>query len=47
VQAGPKYSERIDHFCFWHIASFGCPAEFGRYLGQADIDQAAPIKPDL
>jgi hypothetical protein len=31
----------------WHIASFRCPAEFGRYRGIADIDQTAPIKPDL
>ena len=28
----------------WHIASFRCDAEFGRYRGKADIDQAAPIK---
>jgi len=25
---------------FWHIASFRCPAEFGRYPGVADIEQA-------
>jgi hypothetical protein len=31
----------------WHIASFRCAAEFGRYRGIADIDQAAPIKLDL
>jgi putative ABC transport system substrate-binding protein len=31
----------------WHIASFRCDAEFGRYRGKADIDQAAPIKLDL
>ena len=31
----------------WHIASFRCAAEFGRYWGIADVDQAAPIKLDL
>jgi hypothetical protein len=31
----------------WHIASFPCEAEFDRYRGKADIDQAAPIKLDL
>jgi hypothetical protein len=31
----------------WHIASFRCAAEFGRYRGIADIEKAAPIKPDL
>ena len=31
----------------WHIASFRGAAEFGRYRGIADIDQAAPIKFDL
>jgi hypothetical protein len=31
----------------WHIASFRCGAEFGRYQGTADIDQAAPIKLDF
>jgi hypothetical protein len=30
----------------WHIASFRCGAEFGRYRGIADIGQA-PIKLDL
>jgi glutathione S-transferase len=28
----------------WHIASFRCAAEFGRYRGIADIDRTAPIK---
>lgn len=32
---------------FWHIATFRCAAEFGRYPGMMDIDQAAPIKLDL
>jgi hypothetical protein len=32
---------------YWHIASYRCGAEFGRYQGIADIDQAAPIKLDL
>src|SRR5450759_1999014 len=39
-----------NHRCdgsYWHIASFRCAAEFGRYRGIADIDQAAPIKLDL
>jgi hypothetical protein len=31
----------------WHIASFRCAAEFGRYRGIADIDHAALIKLDL
>jgi hypothetical protein len=31
----------------WHIASFRCDADFGRYRGIADIDQAAPINLDL
>jgi hypothetical protein len=31
----------------WHIASFRCDAEFGRYRGIADIEQAAPTIPDL
>jgi len=33
--------------CLWRIASFRCDAEFGRYRGIADIDQAAPINLDL
>jgi hypothetical protein len=33
--------------CLWHIASFRCDAEFGRYRGIADIDENAPIKLDL
>src|SRR5216684_3325657 len=37
--------ERSD-FVLWHIASFRCAAEFGRYRGIADIDRAAPIKLD-
>jgi hypothetical protein len=31
----------------WHIASFRCDADFGRYRGIADIDQAASINLDL
>ena len=31
----------------WAIASFRCDAEFGRYRGTADIDQATPIMLDL
>jgi hypothetical protein len=31
----------------WHIASFRSAAEFGRYWGIADIDQASPIDLDL
>jgi len=31
----------------WHIATFRCAAEFGRYRGIADIEQAVPIKFDL
>jgi hypothetical protein len=27
-------------FRYWHIPSFRCDAEFGRYRGIADIDQA-------
>ena len=38
--------ERSD-FVLWPIASFRCDAEFGRYRGKADIDQATPIKLDL
>jgi hypothetical protein len=34
-------------FRHWHIASYRCDAEFGRYRGIADIYQAAPIKLDL
>ncbi len=30
----------------WHIASFRCDTEFGRYRAIADIDQTAPIKLD-
>ena len=30
----------------WHIASFRCALEFGRYRGMPDIDQAAPIRLD-
>jgi len=32
---------------YWQIASFRCDADFGRYRGIADIDQAAPINLDL
>ena len=32
-----------DQFRSWHIASFRCDAEFGRYRSMADIGQAAPI----
>src|SRR5882757_9237729 len=31
----------------WHIATFRCAAEFGRYRGIADIEQVVPIKFDL
>lgn len=31
---------------FWHIASFGCDAEFDRLRSIADIDRAAPVKLD-
>jgi hypothetical protein len=27
---------------YWHIATFRCDAELGRYRGIADIEQAAP-----
>jgi len=30
----------------WHIATFRCAAEFDRYRGIADIEQAAPITRD-
>jgi hypothetical protein len=36
-----------EHVCSWPIATFRCTAEFGRYRGIADVDQAAPIKLDL
>jgi hypothetical protein len=39
-------SETFD-VAYWHIASFRCAAEFGRYRRIADIDQASPIKLDL
>src|SRR6266516_861497 len=32
------------HVACWHIASFGCAAEFGRHRGIADIDRTAPTK---
>ena len=32
------------NFRCWHIASFQCDAEFGRYRGVADIDQAASVR---
>jgi hypothetical protein len=35
------------YFRLWHIASFRCDAEFGRYRAIADIDQTAPIKLNL
>jgi hypothetical protein len=31
----------------WHIATFRFAAEFDRYQGMADIDQAAPINLEL
>ncbi len=34
-------------FHLWHIALFGCDAEFGASRGVADIDQEAPINLDL
>ena len=40
-------SEPLADVDFWHIATFRCAAEFGRYLGIADIEQAVPIKFDL
>jgi hypothetical protein len=40
-------SHRASGFVHWHIASFRCDAEFGRYRGKAGIDQGAPIKLDL
>ena len=36
----------VCNVAYWHIATFRCTAEFGRYRGIADIDQAAPIKLD-
>jgi hypothetical protein len=33
----PPYPDRSD-FVQWHIASFRCDAEFGRYRGIADIE---------
>jgi hypothetical protein len=39
--------EQFRHFGCWHIASFRGAAEFGRYRGLADIEQAAAIKLDL
>src|SRR6266849_1447534 len=38
--------ERSD-FVLWHIATFCCAVEFGRHRGIADIEQAAPAKPEL
>ena len=35
------------HFRFWHIASFRCPAEFGRYRGIADRRSSRTVKLDL
>jgi len=35
-------SSQRSHVGFWHIALFRGTAEFGRYRGTADIDQAAP-----
>ena len=32
------------HVCLWHIASFRCAAEFGRYRGITDIEQTTAIK---
>jgi hypothetical protein len=31
----------------WHIATFRCVLEFGRYRGTADIEPAVPTKRDL
>jgi hypothetical protein len=38
---------RADDVAFWHIASFRCDAEFGRYRGIADLKQPAPLKLNL
>jgi hypothetical protein len=42
--AGADYGLNVH---FWPIASFRYAAEFGRYRGIADINQAAPITLDL
>jgi len=42
-----RISSQRSYAGFWHIASFRCDAEFGRYRAIADIDQAAPINLDL
>src|SRR6267142_1939387 len=36
-QLAASFISKVDR---WHIASFRCPAEFCRYRGIADIDQA-------
>jgi len=41
-----RWSNRRADVRLWHIATFRCAAEFGRYRGIADIEQAAPIKLD-
>jgi hypothetical protein len=42
-----RFAQQGNIFCYWPIATFRCDAEFGRYLGIADIDQNAPIEFDL
>jgi hypothetical protein len=32
---------------YWHMASFRCAAEFGRYRAQRTLVEPAPIKLDL
>jgi hypothetical protein len=44
LAAAPYRASGLVH---WHIASFRCVAEFDRYRGIADIDQAALFKLDL
>jgi hypothetical protein len=34
------------HVVSWHIASFRCTSEIGRYPSKADIDQTGSIKLD-
>jgi hypothetical protein len=38
------FDQRPTNVRLWHIATFRCAAEFDRYRGMADIEQAAPIK---
>jgi hypothetical protein len=43
---GPGIARRAS-VCFWHIATFGCIAKIGRYLGKADIKKVPPKDLDL